>query len=161
MRNESGPDVWGTLRKAGDLCLIAELVVRQWEQDTKREEGGRERIERIGHHATALVGEPRRREGSLAAGQRASQPSAAMAPKRMRIPRPGLAKKIEDAWATLEGKRTLLALSMRDLAKHFGVSHSSFYEVSLFVNTIAPRRQTATRGQQSADWIEKNARSRP
>jgi hypothetical protein len=160
MPNERGLHVLSALRKADDLSLIAELVVRQWKTDAEKEQGGREKINRVRRNVTAMFGMPRSGEGSPAVAQRPRQPNAAMAPKKIRIPRPGLAKKIEDAWATMEGRRLLLSLSMRDLAKHFGVSHSSFYEVPLFVNTILPRRQAARRGQQSADWMEKNARSR-
>lgn len=85
---------------------------------------------------------------------------AAKVPKR-RVPRPKLGRRIADAWSTSEGKRLLTGLSLRELKRHFGVnSHSSFYEVPLFNDTIRPLRQQAHRGQQAANWLERNARHR-
>jgi hypothetical protein len=80
---------------------------------------------------------------------------------RQRVPRPGLARQIAEAWSTSEGKRLLTSLPMRELKLQFGVtSHSSFYDVPLFNDTIRPLRGRGHRGQQAANWLERNARQR-
>jgi hypothetical protein len=85
-------------------------------------------------------------------------------PKRNtpRVPRPGLAKRVEETWETNEGQELILGLSMRKLKLRFGVkSHSSFYEIPLFVETIQPLRERLRLERQAANYVERNARARP
>ncbi len=70
-----------------------------------------------------------------------------------RTPRPKLAQKVDREWKTQEGQRLLVGHSLRGLAQHFGLrSHSSLYDVPLFVEKILPLRQRAQRGQQANAW---------
>ncbi len=92
------------------------------------------------------VASPRQKQASPKAGQR--------------TPRPKLAKMVAREWETQDGQRILLGHTMRGLGQHFGVSHSSLYEVPLFVDKIQPLRQRGRRGQQANAWREKRGRDR-
>lgn len=157
-------DLVDAVAKADDLLLISALVVRQWERDTAKEAGGKEQIERARRGAAALLGGCVTSETASPAGRQSppSQPKAAVNPQTRRVPRPKLAKKIEDAWGTREGKTMLISLSMRQLKQHFGMaSHASFYDVPLFVEKIRPLRDRIQQLRQAENWVERNARARP
>jgi hypothetical protein len=77
-----------------------------------------------------------------------------------RKPRPKLAQMVDRAWRTQEGQRMLVGHTMRGLGQHFGVSHTSFYEVPFFVAKILPLRQRGLRGQQANAWRERSGRNR-
>lgn len=78
------------------------------------------------------------------------------------VHRAKLAKKVAEAWATNEGKEKLVGHSMRKLKLDYGVrSHSSFYDVPFFVKVIKPMRERLKLERQSANFLERNARSRP
>ena len=84
-------------------------------------------------------------------------------PKRNspRVPRPGLAKKVEEAWATNDGQQQLVGLPMRKLKERFGVkTHTSFYGIPLFENTIRPLRERVKLERQARNYVETNARAR-
>lgn len=83
-------------------------------------------------------------------------------PKRNtpRVPRPGLAKKVEEAWGTNAGKEELVNLPMRKLKLRFGVkSHTSFYGNPLFDDVIKPLRERVKMQRQAENYVERNARA--
>jgi len=84
-------------------------------------------------------------------------------PKRStpRVPRPGLAKKLGEAWGTNQGRQLLVAQPMRKLTQHFGVrSHTSFYGIPLWDDVIKPARERLRIERQAANYLERNARAR-
>ena len=81
-------------------------------------------------------------------------------PKKPHVPRPGLTRMLQEAWATREGRTLLMGEPLRAIGKHFGVSHSSIRENPFYVQTILPFRARIRPAQKAANWIEKNARSR-
>lgn len=90
-------------------------------------------------------------------------PAVAASPRpkaSQRKPRPQLAKMVARDWGTQDGQRVLLGHTMRGLGQHFGVSHSSLYEVPLFVEKILPLRQRGQRGQQANAWRQRSSRDR-
>jgi hypothetical protein len=152
------------LARAGHLQLIAALVVRQWEQETLREAGGEDRIDRVRRGAAVILGHPKVRDAPSVSCQPSTQSEKTLSitQNQNRSPRPKLAKKMYDLWETADGKRMLLSLTMRALATQLGISsHTSLYDVPFFVQTILPLRQRGRAGQQAANWIERNARTRP
>lgn len=79
-----------------------------------------------------------------------------------REPRPRLGQRMEQEWKTEEGRRALVELTVRELASHLGIkSHSSFYDVPLFVEKIRPLRDRIQQLRQAENWVERNARARP
>jgi len=89
----------------------------------------------------------------------ASESTATPQRLKCRVPRLGLAKALAAEWDSKEGKRFLLSADVRTIARHFGLrSHSSLYDVRLFVEAILPFRQRGQRGQQAAAWQERISR---
>lgn len=83
---------------------------------------------------------------------------AAPPPAGIVLGRADLTKRLQDDWATSDGKRFLLGASIREIADHYGIAHSSLYSNSFWNTTIKPRRQTTGLRAKAVEWVDSLSR---
>lgn len=72
--------------------------------------------------------------------------------------RADLTKRLQDDWATSTGKRFLLGASIRDVAGHYGIAHSSLYSNTFWNTEIKPARNTTGLRAKAVEWMDSLSR---
>ena len=72
--------------------------------------------------------------------------------------RADLTKRLQDDWATSTGKRFLLGTSVREIGRHYGVTHSTLYSNTFWNTEIKPARQTTGLRAKAVEWVDSLSR---
>lgn len=84
-------------------------------------------------------------------------PSPEPPPQSVVLGRANLEKRLQDDWATSTGKRFLLGETIRTIADHYGVVHSSLY-CTFWNTTIRPARKTTGLRAKAVEWVDSLSR---
>lgn len=79
-------------------------------------------------------------------------------PAGIALVRADLTKRLQDDWATSTGKRFLLGASIREIADHYGITHSSLYSNTFWNTVIKPARKTTGLRAKSVEWLDSLSR---
>jgi hypothetical protein len=88
-------------------------------------------------------------------------PPPAPAGQHIVLVRADLTRRLQDDWATPDGKRFLLGSTVRDIAKHYGLeTHSSLYSNDYWNTVIKPAKKTTGLRAKAIDWMDSLSRDR-
>jgi hypothetical protein len=81
--------------------------------------------------------------------------------QRIVLGRADLTRRLQDDWATPDGKRFLLGSTVRVIATHYGLeAHSSLYSNNFWKTVIKPARKTTGFRAKAIDWVDSLSRDR-